>query len=100
MLIEREIKELADKKEYNKIFNYFHEEYTETLKNFLIRHDVKVDKNDCLINYIVKTRVFMPKYAQYTIPITNAMYNEDFSEEMKYELLMNSYWKVINAFSK
>ena len=29
MLVEREIKELADKKEYNKIFNYFHEEYTD-----------------------------------------------------------------------
>lgn len=100
MLIEREIKELANKKEYNKIFNYFHDEYTETLKNFLIRHDVEVKEDDCLINYIVKTRVFMPKFTKYTIPITNAMYNEDFSEEMKYELLMNSYSKVKNAFSK
>lgn len=100
MLVEREIKQLADKKEYNKIFNYFHEEYTTTLKDFLIRHDVKVNEEDCLINYIVKTRVFMPKYTKYTIPITNAMYNEDYSEEMKYELLMNSYNKVKNAFSK
>ena len=60
MLVKREIEQLAEKKEYNKIFNYFHDDYTQTLKNFLIRHDVKVEENDCLINYIVKTRVFMP----------------------------------------
>ena len=35
MLIEAEIKELAEKKEYTKVFNYFHDEYTEMLKNFL-----------------------------------------------------------------
>ena len=38
MLVEREIKELANKKEYTKVFNYFHDEYTEMLKDFLVRH--------------------------------------------------------------
>ena len=42
----------------------------------------------------------MPEYSKYTIPITKAMYNEQFTEEMKYELLMNSYSKIINVFSK
>ncbi|MGN1299539.1 MAG: hypothetical protein ACI4UE_06130 [Candidatus Scatovivens sp.] len=100
MLVEKEIKKLVDKKEYNKIFNYFHEEYTTILKNFLIRHEVKIKDEDCLINYIVKTRVFMPQYSKYTFFITNAMYNEDFSEEMKYELLISSYNKVKDVFSK
>lgn len=100
MLVEREIKELANKKEYNKIFNYFHAEYTQVLKDFLIRNDVKINESDCLINYIIKTRAFMPEYTKYTIPITKAMYNEQFTEEMKYELLMNSYSKIINVFSK
>ena len=100
MLVEREIKELANKKEYNKIFNYFHAEYTKILKNFLIRHDIKVNESDCLIDYIIKTRAFMPQYTKYTVPITKAMYNEQFSEEMKYELLMNSYTNIINVFSK
>jgi hypothetical protein len=42
----------------------------------------------------------MPKYNTYTIPISNAMYNEQFSEEMKYELLMNTYKDVRKAFTK
>ena len=100
MLIEKDLNYLAEKKEYNKIFNYFHEEYTEMLKDFLKRHDVKIEETDCLINYIYKTRTFMPKYKQYTIPITNAMYNEDVPEEMKIALLLNSYKTVKKAFSE
>ena len=42
----------------------------------------------------------MPKYKTYTIPITNAMYNEDLPEEIKYDLLMSSYKDVRDAFSK
>ena len=67
MLIESEIKELASKKEYTKVFNYFHDEYTGMLRDFLERHEVEVKEKDCLIDYIVKTRVFMPKYNSYTI---------------------------------
>lgn len=100
MLIESKIKELAKNEEYNKVFNYFHYEYTQMLKEFLIRNNVEIKKDDCLINYIVKTRIFMPDYTEYTIPITNAMYNEQFSEKMKYELLMNSYKKIIEVFGK
>lgn len=100
MLIEVELKELAENKEYTKVFNYFHDEYTDMLKNFLERHEVEVDENDCLIDYIVKTRFFMPKYNSYTIPISNAMYNEDLPEAMKYDLLMSTYKDVIQAFSK
>jgi len=100
VLVEAEIKELSENKEYTKVFNYFHDEYTGLLKNFLERHDVEVNENDCLIDYIVKTRFFMPKYNSYTIPISNAMYNEDLTEAMKYELLMSSYKDVIRAFSK
>lgn len=98
MLIESEIKELASKKEYTKVFNYFHDEYTGMLRNFLERHEVEVKEKDCLIDYIVKTRVFMPKYNSYTISISNAMYNEDLSEETKYEMLMSSYKEVFKAF--
>jgi hypothetical protein len=100
VLVESEIKELEKKKEYTKVFNYFHDEYTEMLKNFLTRHEVKVKEDDCLIDYIVKTRFFMPKYNSYTIPISNAMYNEELPENMKYELLMSSYKDVRKAFSK
>ena len=98
MLIESELKDLADKKEYTKVFNYFHEEYTGLLKDFLIRHDVEVKEEDCLIDYIIKTRVFMPKYTPYTKPITGVMYNEDISEPIKYEKLMSSYKDVYKAF--
>lgn len=100
MLIEEELKELEQKKEYTKVFNYFHDEYTEMLKNFLKRHEIEVNEDDCLIDYIVKTRFFMPKFNSYTIPISNAMYNEDLSEAMKYDLLMSTYKDVRNAFSK
>ena len=100
MLVERDLHELAEKKEYSKIFNYFHAEYTEMLKDFLERHDVEVKDTDCLINCIYKTRTFMPKYKQYTIPITNAMYNEDVPEDMKIALLLNSYGIVKKAFSE
>ncbi len=100
MLIEAELKELSKNKEYTKVFNYFHDEYTSMLKDFLKRHDVEINEKDCLIDYIVKTRFFMPKYITYTIPITNAMYNEDLTEAMKYELLMSSYKDIIEAFSK
>lgn len=100
MLIESEMKKLAENKEYTKVFNYFHDEYTEMLKNFLERHEVAIKEEDCLIDYIVKTRFFMPKYKTYTIPITNAMYNEDLPEEIKYDLLMSSYKDVRDAFSK
>ena len=100
MLIESEMKKLAENKEYTKVFNYFHDEYTEMLKNFLERHEIETKEEDCLIDYIVKTRFFMPKYNSYTIPISNAMYNEDLPEQMKYELLMSSYKDVKKAFSK
>lgn len=100
MLIESKMRDLADKKEYNKVFNYFHEEYTNTLKDFLIRHEVELKEDDCLINYILKTRTFMPKYADYTIPIANAMYNEQYTEEMKYELLMSTYKTIREAFKE
>ena len=96
MLIEEELKQMEQKKEYTKVFNYFHDEYTNLLKSFLKRHDIE----DCLIDYIVKTRFFMPKYNSYTIPISNAMYNEDLSEAMKYELLMATYKDVKRVFSK
>lgn len=100
MLVEREIEELADKQEYVKVFNYFHDEYTEMMKNFLTRHEVKLNDDDCLINYIIKTRCFMPKFSYYTIPISNAMYDENLPEYMKYDLLMNSHADVVKAFKK
>lgn len=100
MLAEREIKELANSQEYIKVFNYFHDEYTEMMKSFLTRHQVKLNDNDCLINYIIKARCFTPKLAGYTIPISNAMYNETLTESMKYDLLVNSYPIVKDAFSK
>ena len=99
MLVEKEIINLANNKEYNKIFNYFHDEYTKILRDFLIRHHVELKEDDCLINYIMKTRMFVPEVGHYTIPISNAMYNEQFSEKMKYDLLMNSYKEVIDIFS-
>ena len=100
MLIERDLKSLAEKKEYDKIFNYFHAEYTEMLKDFLERHEIETKDTDCLINYIYKTRTFMPKYKQFTIPITNAMHNEDVPDDMKIALLLNSYRIVRRAFSE
>ena len=100
MLIERELNELAENKEYTKVFNYFHDEYTDMLKNFLERNEVEVHEDDCLIDYIVKTRFFMPKYNSYTIPISNAMYNEELPEALKYDLLMSTYKDVRNAFNK
>ena len=100
MLKERENKNLENHEEYNNVFNYYHDEYTQMLKKFLERHEVKIKEDDCLIDFIVKTRFFMPKYSSYTIPIANAMYNEDVPEEMKYTLLMNSYKTVRNAFSE
>lgn len=100
MLIKKELNKLAEEKEYTKVFNYFHDEYTEMLKSFLIRHEVKVDEGDCLINYIVKTRTFMPKYTTYTVPISKAMYNENMPEDMKYDLLMGSYDTIKQIFSE
>ena len=100
MLIKSELKNLADKKEYVKVFNYFHDEYTSMLHDFLERHEVEIKEDDCLIDYIVKTRLFMPKYTSYTLHITRAMYNEDVPEDVKYNLLMGSYKTVRDAFSK
>ena len=100
MLVESKIRELVKNEEYNQVFNYFHDEYTKMLKGFLIRNNVEVKEDDCLINYIVKTRMFKPEYTEYTIPISNAMYNEQYTEEMKYNLLMNTYKDVIKVFSK
>ena len=80
------IRKLVKNEEYNQVFNYFHDEYTKMLKGFLIRNNVEVTEDDCLINYIVKTRMFKPEYTEYTIPISNAMYNEQYTEEMKYNL--------------
>ena len=100
MLIESEMKKLAENKEYTKVFNYFHDEYTEMLKNFLERHEVAIKDEDCLIDYIVKTRFFMPKFTGYTIPITHCLYDENAPEEAKYMLLMESYQEVYEAFRK
>ena len=100
MLIKREMQELANRKEYVKVFNYFHDEYTEMLRNFLERHEVETKENDCLIDYIVKTRFFMPKFTGYTIPITHCLYDENAPVEAKYMLLMESYQEVYEPFSK
>ena len=87
MLEKQEKGQVTNAKEYVKVLNYFHAEYTQMLKSFLQRHEVAIREEDCLIDYIVKTRLFMPKYSLYTIPITNAMYNENVPEDMKYALL-------------
>lgn len=100
MLQKRKKEEVIKTEEYSNVFNYFHDEYTQMLKSFLERHDVALKEGDCLIDYIVKTRFFMPKYSQYTIPITNAMYNENVPEDIKYALLINSYSTVKNAFNE
>lgn len=100
MLEIKEIQNLADKKEYTKVFNYFHDEYTKIMHDFLVRHDIQISDDDCLINYIIKTRVFMPKYSYYTIPIANAMYNEEVPEFKKYQLLMDTYSFVKQVFSR
>ena len=100
MLTKNEINELANNKEYIKVINYFHDEYTGIMKEFLIRHKVKLNENDSLINYIIKARCFTPKLARYTIPISIAMYNENLSEIVKYNLLINSYPVVKSVFSK
>ena len=99
MLVEKEIKELASKKEYIKVLNYFHYEFTQLLRDFLERNGVEIKQDDCLINYILKTRIFMPQYSVYTIPISVVMYNEKYPEEEKYELLLQSYQMVKEAFS-
>ena len=100
MLVKNEMQDLVAKNEYVKVFNYFHDEYTEMMKEFLMRHEVKINEDDCLINYIVKTRCFMPKFTNYTIPISNAMYDENLPENIKYDMLINSYPVVKNVFSK
>ncbi len=100
MLVKKEIQEPTTSSDYIKVFNYFHDEYTGMMKDFLTRHEVKLNDDDCLINYIIKARCFTPKFAGYTIPITNAMYSETLPENMKYELLINSYPIVKNIFSK
>ena len=100
MLEKREKNEVVEEKEYAKVFNYFHDEYTEMLKKFLERHDIDVKQDDCLIDYIVKTRIFMPQYSSYTKPIARVMYNEEVPEEIKYTLLMNSYKTVKDAFNE
>ncbi len=100
MLIKKDLNALAEKKEYIKVFNYFHDEYTQMLKNFLERHEIEVRETDCLIDYIVKTRFFMPQYTGYTIPITHAMYDETVPEEIKYSLLMDSYSTIRDAFNQ
>ena len=100
MLIDSEIEKPKTEKEYIKVFNYFHDEYTGMMKDYLTRHEVKLNDDDCLINYIIKARCFTPKVAGYTIPISNAMYSDTLSENMKYELLMNSYPIVKDVFSK
>ena len=99
MLVKSEMNKLADNKEYTKAFNYFHTEYTELLKNFLQKNEVEVKPDDCLIDFIVKTRVFMPKYKKYTYPISYAMYNEELPEDTKYEILMSSYEKIYKVFN-
>ncbi len=100
MLEKRKEEKILETKEYMNIFNYFHNEYTQMLKTFLQRHEIAIKEDDCLIDYIIKTRFFMPQYSCYTIPITNAMYNENVPEEMKYVLLMNSYQTVKKVFNQ
>ncbi len=99
MLSNEKMKALVKPNEYIQVFNYFHAEYTNTLKNFLLRHDVSISEDDCLINYIMKTRMFMPAYKKYTFPITS-VYNEEVSEEEKLDALISSYKEVKEAFSK
>ena len=69
-------------------------------KNIIVNLINLIKEDDCLIDYIVKTRFFMPKYNQYTIPISNAMYNEELPEALKYDLLMSTYKDVRKAFNK
>ena len=46
MLEKDKIQDLVTQSQYVKVFNYFHAEYTQTLKDFLIRHDVGISEND------------------------------------------------------
>lgn len=100
MLELEEIKVLAEKKEYTEIFNCFYDEYTEMMHDFLVRNDVELKEDDGLLNYILKTRIFMPKFSGYVVPITNVMYNENIDEEKRYKILMDSYPTIKKVFSE
>ena len=100
MLKEQQKKTVVETQEYLQVLNHFHTEYTQLLKNFLQRHEIAIKEDDCLIDYIIKTRVFMPKYSLYTIPITRIMYNENIPENVKYDLLINSYPMIKNVFNE
>ena len=58
MLEKRKEEKILETKEYMNIFNYFHNEYTQMLKTFLQRHEIAIKEDDCLIDYIIKTRFF------------------------------------------
>ncbi len=100
MLEKQEKIGVMETQEYTTILNYFHKEYTCLLRDFLQRHEIALKEGDCLIDYIIKTRLFMPRYSAYTVPITHTMYDENIPENIKYTLLMNSYKTVKNAFNQ
>ena len=53
MLIDKENEKPKSENEYIRVFNYFHDEYTGMMKDYLIRHKVKLNDDDCLINYSI-----------------------------------------------
>ena len=54
MLEKTEKQEITKTIKYAQIFNHFHYEYTQMLKEFLQRHDITIKEDDCLIDYIIK----------------------------------------------
>lgn len=94
----KKIENMINFSDYTNVLNYFHYRYTDLLKNFLISNNVEVNERDCLIDYIVKTRVFMPKYNSSTYQISNALYNENLSEKEKCDIIKNSYKDVFKTF--
>ena len=95
-----ELKSLAEREDYVKVFNYFHDEYSQMLKDFLTRHDVEVKQDECLIDYIFKTRVFMPEYKDYTYQITSAMYDEDLPQDVKCNMMFDNFYSLKDIFKK
>ena len=95
-----ELKSFAEREDYVKVFNYFHDEYSQMLKDFLTRHDVEVKQDECLIDYIFKTRVFMPEYKDYTYQITSAMYDEDLPQDVKCNMMFDNFYSLKDIFKK
>ncbi len=91
MLDKDKIKEMLERKEYDKICDYFYEKYEEILRDFLLSNGINIDEECVLVNYINIMNNKFPKYSGVMSILIDYVSNSKYDNATRINLMIDLY---------